>query len=161
MRTEFGRGYATCLYLFLGHTRRLRRDELLYRDMAAKYSNDQNLWTPEHAVEMWANGAADHLIDLVSPRRKVKRSDIAAAKDLADRMYRAGRPWYRHDDLISPDEARRGIKEAQRLLKSAATAADRRYPRSVDEAVLIDADLGLKADPRGYRSCFRSMKEDA
>ena len=158
MKTEFGRGYATCLYLFLGHTRKLGEDVRIYRTIAFRDA----YFTEAHALEMWANGAADHLIDLSMPRRKVTAVEKRIAKGIADRAYATGRQYMGGPVVGSEREARETlIQPAQRLLRDAASHVGRRYPRSIVEAVAIDADLGLKADPGGYTSCFRKSRAAA
>lgn len=161
MKTEFGRGYATCLYLFLGHNRRLARDLATYADLHAKGGDAAYLFTPERAVEMWASGAADHLAEIQAPKRGISREDIQRSKELRDRVWGAGRRYMGEPDM-SPDEARRWMKAAQNLLYEAAKRWGVRYPRNVNEALEIDRSLGLtRADSGGYTSCFRTMRDGA
>ena len=159
MKTQFGRGYATCLFLFLGHNRRLGRDLKIYSGIHAKGGEHAYLFTPERAVEMWANGAADHLAEIQAPKRGITREDIELSRQLSARLWNAGRSYMGAPDL-SPDEARRWIKTAENLLYRAAKRWGVRYPRNITEAVQIDHSLGLtRADPGGYTSCFRKMRD--
>ena len=151
--TDFGRGYATCLFLFLGHTRRLQSDLLIYRSLVK--GRGERWFSDERAVEMWANGAGDHLAELLTPRRKIGRQSVEIARGIANRVWGAGRSYMGQPDM-GPDEARQTIKSAQRLLNEAACKVGVRYPRNVGEAVEIDRSLGLtRADAGGYATCFR------
>lgn len=158
MKTEFGRGYATCLFLFLGHTRRLQSDLRIYRSLVK--DRGERWFSDERAVEMWANGAGDHLADLQAPKRGITREDIQQSRQLRDRIFGVGRSYMGQPDM-SPDEARQWIKVAQNLLLSAANRWGVRYPRSIGDAIEIDHSLGLtRADAGGYSTCFRKMPAD-
>lgn len=159
MKTEFGRGYATCLFLFLGHTRRLGRDVLIYRSLQSQAGREY--FTDERAVEMWANGAADHLVEIQAPRRGITREDVEQSRELRDRVWGAGRQYMR-EPAMSPAQARQWIKVAENLLYRAAKRWGVRYPHTIEEAVEIDRSLGLtRADAGGYTSCFRKMQDNS
>lgn len=53
-RSEFGKGYAYCLGLFLAHAERAGQDQKTYKSIGA-----EDRWP-----SMWFNAAADHLYDL-------------------------------------------------------------------------------------------------
>lgn len=57
--SEFGKGLTYCLGLFLAHAERVKEMRQVYAKISTE---DQNIW-----AEMWFNGAADHLFDLVIP----------------------------------------------------------------------------------------------
>ena len=57
--SEFGQGLTYCLGLFLAHAERARDIKNSYSKIGLKY---QDMWP-----EIWFNGAADHLFDLVIP----------------------------------------------------------------------------------------------
>lgn len=119
MKSQFGRGYATCLIQFINHAPRLAQDERLYAEMAAKpdvplRTDGSPMFQPEDAAEIWANGAADHLVDLLHPRG-ITRDDWAKAQYIRDRAWRIGRTYYPGDNG-TPDECRALLDEARKLL---------------------------------------------
>src|SRR5690349_15058312 len=101
--TEFGRGYATCLVLFLGPTRRLSSDLTIYRSL--RDGDGKDYFSDARAVGMWANGAGDHLAELVMPRRGVTADEKRRAKAVSDRVWTSGRT-YTGQGIMRPDEAR-------------------------------------------------------
>lgn len=60
--SEFGKGFAYCIGLFLMHTERIEETLKAYEGIDVKDG---------HAVSMWFNGAADHLYELQIPENFV------------------------------------------------------------------------------------------
>jgi len=133
--TEFGRGYATCLFQFVNHAPRLEQDLKIYGEMAAKVDSGR-LFTPEQAVMIWANGAADHLRDLITGGR-VPARERKAARIISGEAWEAGHGYKRE---FSPDQARTWIATAKSLL---VLAGD---PKTLEEAVVVDLRLGLRPE---------------
>jgi len=144
VRSSFGRGYAVCLVQFLFHEPRLKEQVERYAMLWATKPDPAypNLWDETNAVEMWANGAADHLIDIVRPRRWIKRTEWARAKTLSDLTYNAGRQ-FRGDRQYSAAEMRAALTEAEALLHSYSHAAGRPSPQTFQEAWELDVAAGL------------------
>lgn len=71
--SEFGKGYAYCLGLFLAHEWKMFQ----MRETATESSNSYD------RASMWFNGAADHLLELQVPTAlpDQKRKQIEAFKD--------------------------------------------------------------------------------
>jgi len=152
--SEFGRGYAVCLLQFLFHEPRLKEEVDLYaRLRVEKYTSEApHLWEETRAVEMWANGAADHLIDIVRPRRWITRADWARAQTLSDLVYHAGRQW-RDDRKYTAGEMRSALSEAEALLHAYSHAAQRPMPRTFQEAWDMDVAAGLKPERGRSATC--------
>jgi hypothetical protein len=122
--TEFGRGYATCLFQFVAHEQRLDEDIRIYSDES-------------NAVEMWANGASDHLYDLITGPR-VKKFNRQLAKSLASLALECGhgftsRKW-------TSGQARAWVAIAKSLL------ADVGDPQTIENAMAVDKRLGLRPE---------------
>lgn len=141
--SEFGRGYATCLMQFANHRTRLRENVALYSKMAAKYPDDRIF--QDGGAEIWANGASDHLYELVRPPRKgLGSGDWKAARVLADRALDIGhgfRPWSKSN----PDECAALLDETDRLLAAIGVS-------DLDAALEWDRAHGLIPD-KGDWSC--------
>lgn len=142
--SEFGRGYATCLIQFVNHRARLRETEDLYRSMQVKhpdlFSND--------GAEMWANGASDHLYELVRPRHGVTAANWRAAKALQDRALDIGH-GLRPSSKSDPAECRALLDEADRLLAVIGVVG-------LDAAIEWDRAHGL-APLKGTWSCAKDL----
>ena len=142
--SAFGAGYATCWFQFLNHRARL---DSMVRRYAAMGRPD--LFDEASAVEMWANGASDHLYDLHHPRRGVPRAEWMAALALASRAIDIG-----HGFLASSksDAAEAGglLTQADFLL---GLLRERGHEVStLAEAMATDQALGLRPD-RGETAC--------
>lgn len=144
MKSQFGRGYAVCLRQFLFHEPRLRAEVDSYARLRATRTDPRypDMWDETHAVEMWANGAADHLIDIVRPRRWITRDEWARARALSDFIYNAGRQ-YRGNREYSAEEMRGALTEAEALLHAFSHAAGRPVPLTFQEAWDFDIAAGL------------------
>lgn len=149
MSSEFGRGYATCLIQFGFHRPRLADDVALYARMRSKHPDD-GLFTPEAAAEIWANGASDHLYDLIRPRKGVTRADWLAAKRLQDRALDVGH-GFRPSSASTPEECAALLDEADRLLGLCGV-------NTLDEALAWDVDHGLRPEA-GQWSCKAPMPQ--
>lgn len=153
MKSQFGRGYAVCLKQFLWHEPRL-----------GEYVRDYTKWGDEHpdlfganrGVEMWVDGAVDHLHDLIRPRRWVTRDEWQDAKHLQDVMYAAkwGDRWSEVPLARTYDEQdmRIYLATAQRLLD--AYAARAHLPTTTFENVwALDEAAGLKPQRGDAATC--------
>jgi hypothetical protein len=148
--SDFGLGYATCLRQFANHRARLLgyiADWARYRESSPEFFSE------EGAIEMWANGASDHLYELRRPRRGVPNVEWSAAQTLYRRAIDIGhgfRPSSRSDQA----EAVGLLDEAERLLTA---LAERGLPTgTLDEAMATDRALGL-APERGTWSCLENL----
>jgi hypothetical protein len=142
MKSEFGQGYAVCLIQFLFHAPRLDEYVKDYADMRAKGVHAE-LFTDEHAVEMWADGAVDHLWDIRRPRRWISASSWQRAKQLRDRMGAA--KWSRFEGgRFTVDDMRDALNEARSLLIEFAFEAKQPAPETFDAAWALDESAGLK-----------------
>jgi hypothetical protein len=81
--SEFGRGLVICLCKFSEHFMYLSSELKLYEEMR-KGSNDPDLWTEQGAIEMWANGAGDHLYEIEVPKGKDWNEIRKKVKELQD-----------------------------------------------------------------------------
>lgn len=145
MSSEFGRGYITCLYQFDRHTGRL--DEFLQMYERVGGERDYGL----SAVEMWANGASDHLYELILPRRVI-REDRDLARLLASQALDAGHGFHINDHPYSEADARRWIGWARQLITAAEVRVGFKID-SLDQAVKADEMLGLRRIDIGTWAC--------
>lgn len=67
-QSEFGKGYAYCLGLFLAHADRVEK----YKEYEAKVDSGGDIWPG-----MWFNAAADHLFELQIPASLSEESKTA------------------------------------------------------------------------------------
>lgn len=141
MSSEFGRGYATCLIQFVNHRARLRENVALYAQMHEKHPD---LFTPRDAAEIWANGASDHLYELVRPKRGLTVAEWRAANALGHRAVDIGH-GFRPSSASDPDECYGLLDEADRLLALIEVT-------SLDEALTWDKAHGLRPE-KGEWSC--------
>jgi len=90
MSSEFGKGFIYNLILFAKHFERLQKQLETYQDMRGKMSNEEKangrLFTDGRAIEMWFNGAADHLFELKIPK-SLKGTNIGK---LAEKLQNRG-----------------------------------------------------------------------
>jgi hypothetical protein len=126
--SEFGRGYATCLFQFVMHEARLVEDLRIYAKVGMNESS---------AVEMWANGSSDHLYDLVTGPR-ISPALRSLANELARVALECGhgftnKTWYASD-------AEAWIALAKSLLIGVGD------PQTIDEAMDADRRLGLRPE---------------
>lgn len=144
--SDFGHGYATCLIQFANHRARLGQETNLHAEMAAKYPGE----FPDRGAEMWANGASDHLYELVRPpRRGLTPRDWQDAKALATRALDIGH-GFRPSSKSDPAECVRLLDETDRLLASIGVA-------DLDAAMSWDRDHGLTPD-RGEWACSEDLR---
>jgi hypothetical protein len=133
--TEFGRGYATCLFMFVMHEPMLEDDKMItfYRERMG-YTRAK---ADDQHVTLWANGASDHLYDLITGPR-VPQLQRKRAKAVASIALRCGHGFT--NEVWTLDQARFMISEARELL---VLAGD---PKTLDEAQEIDRRLGLRPE---------------
>ena len=102
--SDFGKGLCYCLALFLEHKHKLYSEITLYKE----YKREE--WI---AVEMWFNGAADHLFDFdtdKAPEGLKERCTILKNKCLGWRLsYNGGHPTQK--------DAEWAIGEAEELIR--------------------------------------------
>ncbi len=146
--SEFGRGYAICLIQFIYHEPRLAEDRDLYAQMAQE---NPGLFSDTDAAEIWANGSADHLFDLIRPRRWIDVAHWRQAKAFQARMLDA-RLSYRGQKYSTADmEA--ALAEARSLLSDFAAAAHWQIPTTFDEAMTLDEAAGLRPQRGDSATC--------
>ncbi len=150
MKSEFGRGYATCLRQFVNHSARLDETLALYRKMAKK---EPTLFSDSDAVEIWANGASDHLYDLIRPKRGIRRREWEQAKAVQARALDMGHGFRRHDWTLS--DALLVLAQAGDLLDDLTLIG---YAvGTLDEALATDHTLGLLPEA-GSWSCAKDLR---
>ena len=137
--TEFGRGYATCLFQFVMHEGRLDPSIRVY-----SHVGDES-----HAVEMWANGASDHFYELITGPQ-VKKGQRQVAKALASVVLECGHGFTRHN--WTRGMALAWIATAKAMLIAVGN------PETLEEAMDIDRLLGLRPDKGAY-SCSLNKEE--
>lgn len=140
--SEFGRGYTVCLLQFVFHEPRLAEDVALYATMRAK---EPSLFTESGAVEIWANGASDHLYDLVTGARVPKAQRIAA-QGVAASALACGHGFT--GDTWTEEQARKWLAMARELLRLAGE------PETIEEAEAIDKALGLRPERGESATCI-------
>jgi hypothetical protein len=128
MESEFGRGYATCLLMFTWHTPRLEDGSIYLK--------------PHLVVELWANGASDHLYELKIGGR-VPRADGKVASAMATAAIDCGHGFRRK---YTHEAARGWIATAMGLLANIGN------PQTLEEAMEIDRGLGLRPE-KGEWGC--------
>ena len=99
--SEFGRGYAYCLGLFLAHEWKLMNDK--------KISTDSPVVGYSRAM-MWFNGAADHLAELIAP------SSLPADKVKEIEKFQRRCMALRNDDYATFEDCDKALADAKRLL---------------------------------------------
>jgi hypothetical protein len=151
--SEFGRGYATCLREFTFHSARLDEQLALYARMSRK---EPRLFIEGGAVELWANGASDHLAELKRPRRGVPMVEWRLAKRLADRALDIGH-GFRSSSRSTEAEVRTLLSDAERLLDCLATRGH--AVATLEDAMETDRALGLLPDA-GEWSCREDLRND-
>ena len=149
--SEFGRGYATCLFQFVMHAPRL--DDFAETSKAAHARNPALFANPESdGIEMWASGASDHLYELITGGR-INRLDRATAKMVASMAISCGHGYMLHNWTRAM--ALNWLECAVELLVNVGN------PLTLDEAMAIDRHLGLRPE-RGTYSCstvLRTLEE--
>jgi hypothetical protein len=152
----FGQGYAVCLRQFLWHEPRLGDYVREYRDMGIQHPG---MFGEKRGIEMWADGAVDHLFDIRRPRRWTTNVEWKEAQLLRDTM--AGAKW--GPGFASKDEPlarsyseadmRSMLALAERLLGAYAQRADRAYPESFQAAWDLDEAAGLRPQRGDQATC--------
>ncbi len=110
IESEFGRGLTYCLGLFLAHVEGLGNSISNYERLR---ESNPDLFSEESAVEMWFNGAADHLFELEvdsGPVELRERLALLQSRCLHWRLSMGGDPATRED-------AHWAIQEAKDLLR--------------------------------------------
>lgn len=146
IRSEFGRGYATCLIQFAFHRPRLDEDEAVYAKLQDKYPEQ---FRPADAAEIWANGASDHLYDLLRPVRGISRDDWDSAKYVQRRALDIGHNFLNRRSS-NPTECRHLLDAIDRLLAAIGVS-------TFDEAFAWDSAHGLKPSKGYSATCIEPM----
>lgn len=142
MKSEFGRGYTLCLLQFVFHEPRLGEDLSLYAKMR---ETNPDLFTESGAVEIWANGASDHLYDLVTGAR-VPKAHREAAQKVASEALDCGHGFTGH--VWTEVQACKWLAMARELLRLAGD------PTTIEEAEAIDKGLGLRPERGVSATCI-------
>lgn len=135
--SEFGRGYISCLFMFANHSARI------------------NLYASgPMGMMLWANGASDHLYELVIPDG-VPGSEWDRARLLADEWIDIGhgRGLAMQRNAPSVQEAKEACVEATTLVILACTRLGLDYPSSSKAAVAADLRLGIADADDGDFGC--------
>lgn len=140
--SEYGRGYATCLLQFTFHAPRLE-----------EFLGSATLG-PGEAVELWMNGASDHLAGLERPPAGISDEEWAQASALRSRALDIGH-GYRAQSASTPSEAASLLRTAADLLKKLETTSD----WSLELAMRVDEMFGLAPDP-GMWSCPQPLRNE-
>ena len=122
--SEFGKGLIICLVKFAEHSAKLRNDLELYEKMHKK---SPELFDESYAVEMWANGATDHLYEIEVPEGE----DWSEIRNKVEELKRVGLDMGHN----SFGEGKYTQKDAYKL---------QTLTREI--ALLIDKKLGLKPE---------------
>lgn len=72
MTSEFGRGYAYCLGLFLAHAERLNETLKTYRQLREDPKTPPGLFSDNSAVSIWFYAAADHIFEFAARDKRSK-----------------------------------------------------------------------------------------
>lgn len=131
--TSYGRGYATCLLMFVFHKARLQL-----------FGTDESM-----DVVVWANGASDHFYDLVTGGR-VPAAQRTRARALVHEALLCGHGFT--GQAWTMDQARGWIAEAEDLLALVGG------PATVEEAMDIDRRLGLAPRLGDVASCSKPLE---
>jgi len=146
--SEFGRGYATCLLQFLFHEPRLHGTVKQYAEYRKKEGEPSRLWSEADAVELWANGATDHLYELITGGR-LPAEQRRMARFLQADAIDAGHGFR---NKYTYEDAKDWIKIARKLL---AAVGD---PGTIEAAMDVDIRLGLKPELGEAASCSEPLK---
>jgi len=122
--SDFGKGLVICLVKFAEHFMKLQTDILMYEKMREK---SPNLFDEGCAVQLWLNGASDHLYEIEVPKGKDWDKIRKKVKALQDEGLEGG-----HGFVILSKIKR---EEANKLMS---------LTREI--ALMIDKKLGLKAE---------------
>jgi hypothetical protein len=139
-KSEFGKGYVVCLWMFANHTAQLDK---WHGHLKLRYGDE---------VHLWANGASDHLYGLHMRRpRKVPEEEYVRAKRLAVRWLDVGHGL--NPPSATYDEAIEALKEATALVVLSCNREGKDYPTTAEEAIEIDKMLGIKRPDEGQWGC--------
>ncbi len=124
-KSEFGKGLVICLVKFAEHYERWRADKQIYADMAQRYPDNPYNYE-SHAVEMFFNGASDHLSHIEVPKCWEKTKIGGKVAELQEFGLKIG-----HGFSVE---------------KWAESDVFKAYELCREIALLIDKKLGLKPD---------------
>lgn len=142
--SEFGRGFATALIQFTNHRARLVEDHAAYARFRSKHLAPE-YWSERQADEMWANGASDHLAELVRPLTGITDGQWQVADIVATRAFGIARPYYKPINPPAPGECADLLDAASGILMEIGVT-------TLDEALAWDIAHGIDAD-RGDWAC--------
>lgn len=121
-KSEFGKGLVLCLCKFMEHRWKLYQYLDDYKKAREKERPD--LFTESGAIELWANGASDHLYEIEAPKNWLEINQMV--KKLQDKGLEmghgfTGKKWT--------------IKDAEEL-----------FDLALQIAVKVDKKIGLEPD---------------
>lgn len=157
--SEFGKGYATSLFQFANHAARLEEDLASYATLRETRPDPSfpDLWAETRAVELWANGASDHLYQLTQPRRLVKRETSRLAHRMAAQALDAGHGF--NNRKYTPNMARNWLQIAEECLVDVGARVG--FPiLTIEDAMRADEALGLRPD-KGQWPCGENITRRA
>ncbi len=139
--SEYGRGYMTCLLQFWNHRARLLEITQVNTHMREINPGDAELFSEQHAVHLWMNGASDHLNELRRPEGLAE--DVwARAQALAEDAMDIGHGRGLLKSYTSLERAMAMLDEAHALIGDITT---------LKAAMAWDRAHGLRPDPGGFR----------
>jgi hypothetical protein len=81
MESEFGKGLVICLVKFSEHMGSWRKTSASYKELSKEHPD---LFNESHAVEMFFNGASDHLYEIEVPQEWIKTEIGKKVRELQD-----------------------------------------------------------------------------
>jgi len=123
-KSEFGKGLVICLVKFAEHAERWMKDKKLYKELAEKHPN---LFDESEAVEIFFNGASDHLYEIKVPQKLRHTKIEAKVKKLQNLGLEMGHGFNKNKKWSEKD-----VIEAYDLCR--------------EIALMIDRYIGLKPD---------------
>lgn len=157
MKSEFGRGYITCLLQFTFHEGQLDHFLRTYSKVRTKRPGDpyNTEFTDARAIDMWCYAAYDHLYDLIRPRKMVSREEWRRAQAIQARVHsrRMGNFSFGGPPAspITEEGAHGIIANAKKIVASAEGMVGFKI-ETVDDAMRADRMFGLHP-VRGEWSC--------
>lgn len=149
-KSEFGRGYATCLIQFTFHLPRLYEQAAYYAKRSKEDPANRGYYTPAQAAEMWMNGASDHLYELVRPRG-ITKAEWAEAQSIQARALSIGHGFGMDGQPSSDPE------ECASLVGRANVLLVKHNIYNFEQAMTWDGEHGL-APLEGEWACKEPMK---
>lgn len=128
--SEYGRGFSICLMQFVYHLPRINEYLDIYKSLRIKGLEGMRFTTDQGALELWFNGASDHLYELTRPPG-ISDKDWDTAYRIADKALDIGHGF--RGTPITVDETIQMIEVAGGLVH--------KYSLKENVAILNYADL--------------------